>query len=307
MKSSFAGSRRYTERLPATQSSPALEFEVHEWAPADPRAHLVLVHALSGGGHDFADLAQRLVEHGIRCVAPDMPGHGLSPPLPQGIAVQAAMSRCLFQLARNQPEGPVVYLGTSWGGNAILPILRSGLVRLDGAIFNDIVLERSRTLNELPDRLDVKAARRASSFEEVIALILDEAHGHYHQRDLPNVPRDRLEAWARRRFVEGPDGWRERFDPATVTALGEPPDPEGPAHTPGRQVARLACPVLMIEGRYSPLSGTRTLETLLSLRPNVTGLTLEGGHAPKLMTDDQIDAVETWLLEALELGARGSA
>jgi pimeloyl-ACP methyl ester carboxylesterase len=307
MKPSFAGSVRYTEMLPATQSSPALEFEVHEWAPAEPCAHLLLVHALSGGGHDFAELAHRLVEHGIRCVAPDMPGHGVSPPLPQGIAVQAAMSRCLFHLACHQPKGPVVYLGTSWGGHAILPILRSGLVRVDGAIFNDIMLERSNTLNVLPSRLEAKAARRAASFDEVIAMILDEAEGHHYQRDLLHVPRERLDAWARRRFVEGPDGWREQFDAATVKALGEPPDPEAPAYTPGRHVARLTCPVLMIEGRYSPISGTRTLKTLLSLRPNLTSLMLEGGHAPKLMTDDQIGAVKAWLLTTLEAGRRGSS
>ena len=278
-------------RVDAAGSMPQIALPVHAWSPASPCATLVLVHALSGCGQDFAALARRLAADGFRCLAPDMPGHGQAPPLPPRIGADSVVTRCLFRVAALAGPGPCLFLGSSWGGHVLLPVLLTGLLRVDGAVFNDIVLEGHPDLDDLPRRLGGKARARWRRFDDLRAAALSEAEGPYCQTDLRRVPVEVLDAWLRARHHVVGGHWQERFDPGSIRALDMHRNPETVARTPARMVARLRCPVVMVYGRESPFAGTRTLRALLELRGNVTELVLDGGHAPKLMTADQIEAV----------------
>ena len=291
---------RFHQKVPSRGDVQAVEFPVHVWSPDTPKATLVLLHPLSGCGHDFEALASHLAQQGFRCLAPDLPGHGEATPLPQGQDPDAVITRCVLNLAKDAGSGPLMFLGTSWGGHILLPVLLSGLVRVDGAIFNDIVLEFHDHLDALPARVAQKSDQRPTSFAQVRDLMMAEADGPYRQSDLALIPAHVFDAWAMHRFEERDGVWTERFDAASVGVLAPPPKDLTVARTPARLLARLKCPVVMIYGKDSPFSGTRNLQSLLDFRPNVSLLTLSGGHAPKLMIEDQIVAVAKCLADMLD-------
>ena len=61
---------------------------------------------------------------------------------------------------------------------------------------------------------------------------------------------------------------------------------------------RISCPVLVIRGRDSDLLIAETAEEMSNLGPKAEVHTLDGiGHAPTLMTDEQIALVRNWLLK----------
>ncbi|MCD8571516.1 MAG: alpha/beta fold hydrolase [Alphaproteobacteria bacterium] len=48
-----------------------------DWGPEDGDI-IICVHGLTGNGHDFDEIAPKLVEDGYRVIAPDLPGRGRS-------------------------------------------------------------------------------------------------------------------------------------------------------------------------------------------------------------------------------------
>lgn len=288
---------RYTSRVhevTGSDGSPDFGIAVHEWAPAKARGTVVYVHALSGCGHDFEYLAQYLAERGLRCIAPDFPGHGDTGAIAGQTNDSALATRCFFSIAQSVATGPVYYIGSSWGGHILLPALLTGLCQLDGLLLNDVVLEWHDSLAQLSSRVAEKGARVYASVDEIIAGMRAEASGHYRQVDMPDIEEAVLREWAHRRFARDASGhWRERFLVSVVEPLARFPG-GGQSRlvaNPLRQVTRLRCPVVMIYGSESPLCRTKSLAALLKVRPNVSELILKGGHAPKLMTDDQVSAV----------------
>ena len=279
--------------MPASHGAPETRFTVHEWIPAEPRGQVLFVHALSGCGHDFAYLAEHLAARGLHCFAPDLPGHGRTAVVDGKSTNDALATRCLFSLAEILTDGPIYYLGSSWGGHILLPVLLTGMRRLDGLFLNDVVLEGHKLLDALPSRISAKAQVGLEDFEDVLNAIRAEAAGEYRQIDILDIRDDVLRDWAWQRFVEDASGrWSERFHATTVHALASTSNSDiPPAKSPARLISRLPCPVVMIYGSESPFADTKTLATLLKLRPNVSALTLKAGHAPKLMTDDQVSAL----------------
>jgi len=100
-------------------------------------------------------------------------------------------------------------------------------------------------------------------------------------------------------------GYRLRYDPAIGDALrGVQPDPEfplGPNFLAGIDLwstwAEIRCPTLVLRGAESDVLSRETLAQMQALRPGVEVLELPGiGHAPALMSYDQISAVREFLL-----------
>jgi len=275
------------------QGARETEIVVHEWVPRKIRGTMICVHTISGCGHEFACLAEYLAARGFHCIAPDLPGHGQTQVVPGQIADEAHVTRCLFSLARSVENAPVYYLGSSWGGHLLLPVLLTGMCRVDGLFLNDVLLEAHDLLRAVPERVVKKSGKTLTGLDDVLAAIRAEATGPYRQTDLEDIKDDVLTEWARHRFVEGRNGeWSERFHGPTVEALAATPRSGiAPTKLPARQIARLTCPITMIYGSESPFADTKSLATLLGLRANVSLLTLKGGHAPKLMTDYQAEAV----------------
>ncbi|MBX2800225.1 MAG: alpha/beta fold hydrolase [Myxococcales bacterium] len=96
---------------------------------------IVLLHGLVASGADFFPLLRRLTHTGRMLVAPDLPGHGLTPAPHAGMhprRLQQALEQALRQLL--PARSPAVVYGSSLGGLAALrlalhqPDLVGGLV-----------------------------------------------------------------------------------------------------------------------------------------------------------------------------------
>lgn len=104
---------------------------------------------------------------------------------------------------------------------------------------------------------------------------------------------------------DGDGGYRLRYDPAIGDTLrvGQP-DPEfplGPNFLAGIDLwgvwSEIRCPTLVLRGAESDVLSRDTVRTMQALRPGVEVLELPGvGHAPALMSYDQIAAVREFLL-----------
>jgi pimeloyl-ACP methyl ester carboxylesterase len=79
---------------------------------------VVILHGLSANGLHYADLAARLRSAAPAVIAPDLPGHGLSP-APRGGLDPATMERGTLEvLDAITATGPAIVVGNSMGGLA---------------------------------------------------------------------------------------------------------------------------------------------------------------------------------------------
>jgi lipase len=89
---------------------------LHEWG--DPAGRPLLhLHKASSSGRQVAELAPILVrDHGLRVLAPDLPGHGRSPAVePEGFA-PAPLLDLLESLLDERGVERTAVMGNSWGG-----------------------------------------------------------------------------------------------------------------------------------------------------------------------------------------------
>jgi magnesium chelatase accessory protein len=100
---------------------------------------LLLVHGTGASTHSWRDLMPLLAER-FRVIAPDLPGHGFTEPLPAHRLSLPGMARALAELARAVPAAPTVAVGHSAGAAILARMCLDGmlsptrLVSLNGAM-----------------------------------------------------------------------------------------------------------------------------------------------------------------------------
>jgi magnesium chelatase accessory protein len=119
-----------------------LRWHVQEMGPPEAPA-IVLVHGTGAATHSWRGLMPRLAER-FRVVAPDLPGHGFSDPLPQGRLSLPGMAGALGDLLRHLGCAPQVAIGHS-AGAAILARLA-----LDGGIDPRLLVSINGALKPFP-------------------------------------------------------------------------------------------------------------------------------------------------------------
>jgi pimeloyl-ACP methyl ester carboxylesterase len=98
--------------------------------------------------------------------------------------------------------------------------------------------------------------------------------------------------------------YRMRYDPGiadTMRGRADPEFPLGPNFLAGIDLwgtwAEIRCPTLILRGAESDVLSRETVAQMRALRPGVEVLELPGtGHAPALMSYDQVAAVRAFLL-----------
>ncbi len=87
---------------------------------------MVLLHGFLGSGRNLSSLARRLVERdpGLSIVAPDLTGHGASPPLPPEADLATVAGDVLATARAAGLAGPVELIGHSMGGKVALEAIR---------------------------------------------------------------------------------------------------------------------------------------------------------------------------------------
>jgi pimeloyl-ACP methyl ester carboxylesterase len=257
----------------------------HEWGdPGNPRV-LVCVHGLTRTGMDFETLAEAVCDR-WRVVAPDMPGRGLSEPVPAeaySFPLYVAQVAALFaHLGVDELD----YVGTSMGG-----VIGMMLAAAKGSPI------RRMMLNDIGGVIASEGLARIATYagnnplwatkEEAIAALVP-----------TSMAFGPMTAEQRRRFVEiqlreREDGWRFHYDPAIAGDMKKSAPVDIPLWT---YWDAIRCPTLVLRGADSDLLRADTLAEMQQRGPGCETLVVRGvGHTPALVDEEQISAVRAFL------------
>ena len=275
--------------------SPAGFHDMHytEWGARDNPRIVICVHGLSRNCRDFDTLAQTL-EKDFRVVCPDIVGRGKSDWLSNKAGyVNAQYAADITTLmARLSADSPceILWVGTSMGG-----IIGMMLAALPNTPIRCIVLN------------DVGGIVPKSALARIVAYLgKDPRFGSFKELELCvrtiSAPFGLLtdaqwEHLTRHNAKQHPNGqWGFNYDPGialpfhsveiTDVALWQHYDP-------------IACPTLLLRGADSDLLLKDTALAMTQRGPRARLVEFAGvGHAPMLMSTDQVGVVRDFLVSA---------
>lgn len=262
-----------------------------DWGRAGAPRTVVAVHGLTRNGRDFDRLAAALSGgpgHGFRVVCPDVAGRGRSDWLPD--AAQYSYPQYLSDMASliaRLGVAAVDWIGTSMGG-----LIGMMLAAQPGTPIRRLVINDVGPL--LPQAAIARIAGyvgqdpRFARLEEVEAY-LRQVHAPFGA--LSDADWRHLAINGHRRLDGG--GFGLAYDPQIGAAFKA---------AAGKDVDlwalwdRIACPVLVLRGATSDLLPPAVAEAMKHRGPRATVVEIAGaGHAPSLMSADQIALVRDWL------------
>ena len=259
-----------------------------EWPGPTGAGTLVCVHGLARNARDFDALAEALSSH-YRVVCPDMPGRGKSEKLlnsteyayPTYVADSAAL------IARLDVES-VDWLGTSMGGLIGMMLaaqtgnpIRKLVINDIGPLISKAGLERIRGyvgLDPIFARIDALEAALRSNYK---------TFGPLTDAQWRKMARD--SAWPK------PGGrWGFAYDPRIGDAFKQGPLEDIDLWPVWDKVG---CATLTLRGADSDVLSRVTAEEMTKRGPKTKLVEFAGvGHAPALLSDDQIGVVRDFLL-----------
>ncbi|MBL0930317.1 MAG: alpha/beta hydrolase [Alphaproteobacteria bacterium] len=259
-----------------------------EWGPERaPDRTVICVHGLTRNGRDFDALARALAHDGWRVVCPDMPGRGASDWLHRADDYSYPVyTQTVAALYARLDVAKLDWVGTSMGGliGMLLAAQRGHFIRK--LVLNDIgPFVPAAALQRIGEYCGRDP--RFQDFEEVEAY-LREVHKPFGE--LTDAEWMHLAFHAAEESGEG--DLRLRYDPA----IGKP----FAGRTADDVVLwpfwdQLRVPVLAMRGETSDLLLRETLLRMVK-RPNCRAVEVAGcGHAPALMTQDQIGTIVEFL------------
>ena len=274
MTSTFA-ERRWT-------SADGLSLYARDYAPASGPAKLpvIAIHGLTRNSADFEVIAPLIAQSGRRVLAIDIRGRGRSDRAPDPMTYQpATYAQDVLALLNQTGIERAVFLGTSMGGliTMALAAIRSKVIA--AAIVNDVGPEvakegLARIAAYSGQPVDTPTWADAAAYARKINAV---ALPHYGDADWM--------AFARRTFVEGPEG---------APILNYDPDIAVPIRAAGAKAlvpnlwpmfGRLARgrPVLLVRGQTSDLLSEKIAARMRKRAPKMDYVEIPGvGHAPML-------------------------
>jgi pimeloyl-ACP methyl ester carboxylesterase len=263
----------------------------YDWGdPENPRV-VICVHGLARNGRDFDFLAEALADR-FRVICPDVAGRGLSDWLEAksdyGYAQYMADMTALVARVTRGPHQKIAWLGTSMG--ALLGILLAATPR------NPIA---RLVLNDAGTRVPRNALERIGSYvgkDPRFALLEDLERNlrKYAQSfgPLSDTHWRHLAMHGARQHADGQ--WGYSYDPAIGDVLqGDLQDVDLSAFW-----EKITCPVLLLRGIESDVLLEETARAMTACGPKAKLVEFAGvGHAPMLMSADQIGAVREFLLD----------
>ncbi|WP_207458831.1 alpha/beta hydrolase [Azospirillum sp. SYSU D00513] len=260
-----------------------------QWGRDDARRTLVCVHGLTRNGRDFDRLAIEMAE-GWRVACPDVVGRGRSdwlanPALygyPQYCADMAAL---IARLGVDEVD----WVGTSMGGLIGMMLAAQPNSPIRRLVINDVGPFIAREgLERIADYVG-----KTPIFEDIPAL---ESYLRFILMGFGSLPdacwRHMAEHSARRL----PDGrWALAYDPGIAAAFQAQPMADVDLWPVWE---RVRCPVLVLRGANSDLLSRETAEEMTRRGPAARLVEIpHTGHAPALMSKEQIQLVRDFLRE----------
>jgi pimeloyl-ACP methyl ester carboxylesterase len=262
-----------------------------DWGPPDATVPVICVHGLSRQGRDFDYLAADLAASGRRVVCPDLVGRGRSGHL-RDANEYALPQYCadMNALIANLGAEQVDWVGTSLGG--LIGIVLAGLPKTP---------VRRLVINDIGPFLPWDGLARIGSYVSAMPADfhdLGEVEAYFREvlapfGDLPD------EHWSHitRHSVEW-DPSRERYvmlcDPQIVRAF------RNPWHYSldiWKYWTAIEAPIFVLRGADSDMLPADLAREMVRRNSRAEFHTIEGcGHAPPLMSPDQIRSVANFLL-----------
>ncbi|MDP9044335.1 MAG: alpha/beta hydrolase [Pseudomonadota bacterium] len=266
-----------------------------EWGERSNPRLLVCVHGLTRQGRDFDTLA-RALSGAYRVVCPDVVGRGRSDWLgdPSGYQLPAYVGDMVTLLARLDAR-TVHWVGTSMGG-----LIGLGLASLPGSPIERLVL------NDVGPALSFDALQRIGRYvgQALHWPSVDAAADHLATISTGFGPHTREQWLALSRPMLVPDaggaGVRLHYDPAIALPFKEmTPEIVAAGEAWGWSAYdAVRCPTLVLRGADSDLLTRDAAAAMTRRGPRARLIEFPGvGHAPTLVSDDQIGAVREFLLE----------
>lgn len=261
-----------------------------EWGPAEAEHVVICVHGLTRQGRDFDPLAAHLAMLGCRVICPDLVGRGRSSRLrdPQDYALPQYCSDMNALIARSGAVR-VDWVGTSLGG----------LIGLTLAGFREHPIRRL-VINDIGPVVPVPGLQRIGQYVAEMPAAFDtlEDAERYLRKVLAPFGTLEDEHWRHlTRHSVRLDPQQGRYltlcDPAITHAFRTASNPG--AHLWAYWDA-IDVPILVVRGRDSDLLPSYLAQEMARRNPRMKLHDVPGcGHAPTLMTRDQIEAVAAFL------------
>lgn len=259
----------------------------YEWGERDNERVLICAHGLTRNGRDFDALA-RAMSRQYRVICPDIAGRGKSAWLShkEDYGYPLYCSDMAALIARSGAR-TVDWVGTSMGG-----IIGMLLAAQAGNPIGVLVL------NDVGGLIPASAVDRLKTYvgKDPGFASLEEAEGYLRMVSAPFGPLTDAQ-WrhlAETSFSPSDNGeWKLRYDPAIRNAFSGPP-----ADVSLWMFYDLVkCPTLVLRGAESDLLPHETAEEMTRRGPKAKLVEFPGvGHAPMLMSEDQIAVVRDFLL-----------
>lgn len=281
-----------------------------EWNATGQPGHphvVVCVHGLSRQGRDFDVLARRLSRH-ARVLCPDVAGRGrsdwLADPMAYQVPVYAAdMLALLADVDGRAPIQHLDWVGTSMGGLIGMALCgQPGLplpVPVRRLVLNDVgpVIEWS-ALQRIGQYLGRPAHFETEQQAADALWTISSSFG-------PHTPAQWL-ALSRAMLRPAPEGgFVLHYDPAIAQpfrAMTQEAAVAGEAQL-WQLYEGISARTLLLRGAQSDLLSPSTAQAMSQRGPRAQVVEWSGvGHAPTLVADEQVDAVEAFLFDPGERG-----
>ena len=278
-----------------------------QWGDAAAAHVVVCVHGLSRQGRDFDTLAQALLERSggaLRVICPDVVGRGRSEWLrdPMGYQIPNYAADMLALLGRLQQQSPVAaldWVGPSMGG--LIGLVLAGTPELPLP-----VPLRRLVLNDVGPVIQWQALQRIGeylgdtghfdSIEEAADAMwaVSTTFGRHTPAQWLALSTPMVRAL--------PDGgFTLHYDPAIAVPFSGVTAESAAAGEAGlwQLYDRVTARTLLLRGAASDLLSVSTAQAMTERGPRARLVEFPGvGHAPTLVSDDQVTAVTSFLLEA---------
>lgn len=305
-----------TPRLKAVMcSSPAglHRMAYTEWGDPSNKKIVLCVHGLTRTGRDFDVLAKRLAQD-YRVVCPDVVGRGMSDRLanPAFYAIPQYAADMVNLVDRLQPS-ELHWVGTSMGG--LIGLAYAGALALSRVQQQTLTpaqhysnlpstgvrLDRL-VLNDVGPHLEPVSLERIGQYvgEAVEFASFDEAVQYVKKTAASFGPHTKAQ-WqelTRYTYIEQNGVWMKHYDLGLAVPF-KSMTPEVAAQ--GEQYlwsaySSVQTPILILRGAESDLLSKQTLQHMLERNVQAQAHEFKGvGHAPTLMTDDQVKVVTDFL------------
>ena len=264
-----------------------LELAYLDWGERGASRTVVCVHGLTRNAHDFDVLAAALSARDCRVVAIDVAGRGrsdwLADPSRYEVPVYAGqLSRFLDLLGLHGVD----WIGTSMGGLIGMVLAAGDAPPVTRLVVNDIgPFVASATLAQIRGYLGLDLVFKAMAELEAHLRLIHASFGQLTDAQ--------WRALALHSSRATPEGLRLHYDPA----IRQPFLAAAEGNIDLWQLwDRIRCPTLVLHGAESVLLTDDVLDQMRRRGPAIDVVTFEGvGHAPALMSTDQIAVIERWL------------